>query len=176
MAAMAAMAALSAASQLLGGSMQAKAENMAAKAKNEAIMAYNKQVMAQTAQEVSQLNMQRAQAIRGTSAALFNIKQAEVAAKDEAQSYAAFNDNIGASTGDVANSVAVQSDRSQADAMTQLDYTNEGMNLMLRNITQNGANSFQQEYRSQYKNIIKQAVVGAVGSAANTMMMGGGKK
>lgn len=176
------VAAISAVASLFGGMNAAKAEARAAAEKNRAIAKYNEQVIRQAATETSQVNMQRAQSIRATSVALFNIKQQKVAAQDESANYAAANDNIGASTRAAAHAIATQADRAESEAMIQLDYDNEGYNMMLRNISEGAKNNLQEAYKSQYNALMKKAVVGSVvagvksyASAGGTFGMGGEK-
>lgn len=167
-----------AAAALFQGLMNSKSaadqENRVAAAKNKAAMKFNEQVMQQAATETSQVNMQRAQSIRATTAALFNIKAQEQAAADEANMYSATNDNIGASTKVAAQAVAMQSDRSQADTMIQLDYQNEGFNMMLRNISEGVGRSIKDAYESQASTIMRNGIFGAIGDGVMAYAKAGG--
>lgn len=169
------MAAVSLFKGLMDGKAAANAEARNAAAKNKAILKFNEQVLQQAATEVSQTNMQRAEAIRATNAALFNIRSQATAAKDESVNYAASNDNIGASTKAAASSVEMQSDRGRADAMMQLDHANEAFNMQLRNISLSVERSMKDQYISNYKDIGNQAAIGAIGSAVNAWASYGGK-
>lgn len=156
-------AVVGAAVSLFSGSAAAKAANEAAVAKNKAIMEYNKKVMLSTAQSVSQINLQRSLENQKTANALFNINAQETSQLRNQRGAAAASDTIGASVRDAAQSTLVHADRATGAVENQHEITNEGLNLMLRKTTENGANSLQGGVDSAGEQIMNQAYGQAAG-------------
>lgn len=81
----------------------------------------NKAAMSQLGKQINQINLQRAQNLEQTSAALFNIDIARDQATSQVQLQSAASGTLGASVKDAVSTVNTTADRQEASAYSQLN-------------------------------------------------------
>ena len=86
--------------QVLGAAQSAKSAASQSIAENKATQAYNTKVQVQTLEAITQINLQRAQDRQDSAAALYNVRQQGMTARDAVTQQAAATDTIGASVDD----------------------------------------------------------------------------
>lgn len=82
-------------------------------------MAQNKATMSQLGKQINQINLQRAQSLQQTSAALYNIDQAAGQGQSQVQLQSAASGTMGASVQDAVATINSQADAQRASAYRQ---------------------------------------------------------
>lgn len=151
-----------AAKSLLGG--------LGAGAQIDAQREQTKAVQAQLAKGISQLNLQRSQSRRQTSAALFNVQQGKQQALSQVGLQAAASDTIGASVRDAVATVNVQTDRQDTAVRAQQLAQEQGFFQQAETLIQNArANTPQQSGQD----IVFNAALSIAGEAVGSAVAGG---
>lgn len=128
------LVAYQAAQTLLGTNSQVKV----AKAQNRAMMT-------NLGKEITQINLQRAQSLKQTSQALFNIDQASASAQGQISLQAAASGTMGASVKDAVSTVNIASDRQTASVYSQQDAQMEQYRLLTQRAVDSAHNNMDWE-------------------------------
>ncbi|WMX18820.1 hypothetical protein [Escherichia phage vB_EcoP_PAS7] len=139
----------------------------------EAQVEQSKAVQAQLAKGISQLNLQRSQSRRQTSAALFNVQQGKQQALSQVGLQAAASDTVGASVRDAVATVNVQTDRQDTAVRAQQLAQEQGFFQQAEVLIQNArANTPQQSGQDIVFNAALSIAGKAAGSAAADGVLG----
>lgn len=111
------------------------------RAQGKANIAHNNALLAQLGKSLNEINLQRAQTIQKTNAALFNIDVAKGQTQSQVQLQAAASGTMGASVKDAVSTVNTVYDRQTANAYAQYQSQMEAYRLSILKAGDDTANS-----------------------------------
>lgn len=127
--------------QVMQAAASAIGQVQSAKAQGKAMKAQNNALLAQLGKSLNEVNLQRAQTIQQTNAALFNIDVAKGQAQSQVQLQAAASGTMGASVKDAVSTVNNAYDRQTANAYSQYQSQMEAYRLNILKMGEDTANS-----------------------------------
>lgn len=150
--------------QMINGASAAKSASQTNIAQNKMIMQYNQKVQYEALQQITQINLQRAQTRQDTAAALFNVRNQGMSARDQIVSQAAATDTVGASVSDAISTVNQKQSQGVGQAYDAYARAIDQSNAMITKVTDQAANSLKDPTANNSASIMNSAGYGALGS------------